>query len=167
MSPSGFLIESAVPYEKYTCKNPHVKHMWFTCGIGTITCDSHVFHMWVFTCVSVHMWFTCEPHVKHMCIFHKGSADWENSNFEIYISTNLSFEREIQKIFALKEICMITVLLNSRRRSVRISFGLLKLNEFKLSFILHELKNNTTRDKGVYTITHNGATCNCYTHMLI
>ena len=26
-----------IPYEKYTCKNPHVKHM---------TCETHVFHMW-------------------------------------------------------------------------------------------------------------------------
>jgi hypothetical protein len=33
------------PYEKYTCNNPHVKHMWFTCGIGTITYDSHMIHI--------------------------------------------------------------------------------------------------------------------------
>jgi hypothetical protein len=47
-----------VPYKKYTCKK------WFTCGIGTITCDSHM----------IHIWFTCDSHVKHMCIFHKGCA---------------------------------------------------------------------------------------------
>ena len=54
-------------YEKHTCKNPHVKHMWFTCEIGTISCDSHMIHMWIhmgFTCGFLHVFqFTCESHV--------------------------------------------------------------------------------------------------------
>ena len=66
-------------------KNTHVKtHMWNTCGIGTITCVSHMIHMWItcelkhmwITCELKHMWITCdcsnstgEPHVFHMCVF--------------------------------------------------------------------------------------------------
>jgi hypothetical protein len=46
-------------------KNTHVFHMWFTRGIGTITCDSHMIHTWT-TCELKHIWITCE--LKHMGI---------------------------------------------------------------------------------------------------
>jgi hypothetical protein len=43
-------------------KNTHVFH------IGTITCDSHMIHMWT-TCELKHMWITCESYVNHMWLF--------------------------------------------------------------------------------------------------
>jgi hypothetical protein len=51
-------------------KNTHVKtHMWNTCGSHVELEQSHMIHMWVFTCVSVHMWFTCESYVNYMWLF--------------------------------------------------------------------------------------------------
>jgi hypothetical protein len=47
-----FLKRVLLPFLTYICKgqpslmkNTHVFHMWFTCGIGTITCGSHMIHM--------------------------------------------------------------------------------------------------------------------------
>jgi hypothetical protein len=41
-------------------KNTHVKtHMWNTCGSHVELEQSHV----------IHIWFTCEPHVFHMWVF--------------------------------------------------------------------------------------------------